>query len=336
MLKAGSDFPFLTESYHRIRQAQTEKAVAAQLQRLADIAQGVKPSTPRRLFPPHPLPPPAVNPTINLTPAYAAGSPNPEYRFNATTGQIQNSGPGISAFAFGDPKLGRISLGADGGISLWGIFTPLTGLWLLGDATTVSASLFAYARIENVDVPQKAASLECVAEVWNSVLLAEFGTSGSLICFPGKAGAALSGFVGVTGAIDVTATLLSRGLPVVSESSSDIFLEIAVNSQKPGTNDKPFDATQFLTCAWQFDAESDRTIRGSVSLPARHGSPLIDPAVMVEVTIRLTGARGGVADPAGGSFAFDFADADHGKDPLAFSSADGFFAVPLVILDPIF
>jgi hypothetical protein len=336
MPSTGHNFILDTAMYKEIRATQTKKAAQVQFQRLAGIANGVEPKIDRHRFGGQPLPPPLPHATKTAFAPYTSGNPNPEYRFNSTTGQVQESGPGISEFALGNPKLGRISLGAYGGISLWGVFTPLRGEWLLGDATVVSASLLEIFEIDNGTWPLNAPSLECVVYLSNSALLAQLGQTGSLICTAGKASSAIGGFVGASGMLEVTARLFSEDSQLVAtESSSEVFLELAVNAQKPGTGDGPLDPAAFLACEWLFDSSPDRTILGSVNLPLHTppNRPVIQkPMVVVEATVQIACGRGGIGDPGGGFFAFDFADTDDHADSLYFSSANAFFGVPRITL----
>lgn len=333
------DLSLNTDAFRRIRATHAQKAIDLQFQRLADIARGVQAAPLRNRFPEPKLPPPFPYLSVSAWPPYSGGEPDPEYRFNATTGQIQQTGPGISEFRLGNARTGRISLGAFGGISfLYDVFTPLTGSWLLGDATAVSASIFETLQIDNVSWPRKATTLACVVEMSNPASLSEFGESGTLICTPGRSGSVFGGFVGVSGALDVTATLFSKGAILVSQSASVMFLELAVNAQKPGTGEALVDPDMFLSCAWLFDSAPGRTIRAAVSLPLDIPADrlVIKPTVVIEATVRIIGARGGVNDPLGGEFAFDFADSADGADPLGFSSAEAFFSIPRITADPEF
>ncbi len=330
-----------TDEDKATRRNPTEKNVATQFKRLANIAQGVKSKPVRRRLGGVGVVPHLPDYTVTLLPPYVSGEPNPEYRFNSTTGQIQNTGiNGLSEFAWGDPNLGRFSLGAQGGkLFKCSALTPLTGQWFLGDATAVSASLFASKTVKTVSPTRKATELVCVVELSNQEVLAHLAFDGCAKCWPGTSGSALGGFVAVSGALDVTVTLVSPQRQfLASNTSSTIFLELAVNAKNPGLfNGVILDPSLFLALNWLFDSAPNRIVQGVVTIPLNvpEDHLVTTPTVIVEATVRMVGARGGTNDPDAGYFFFDFSDGDNNGDGFA-QDENFFFSVPRIIVTPIY
>jgi hypothetical protein len=325
----------ISDEYRKVRTAQISNAIAVQFDRLTDIARGVEPRALQR-FDQSPVLPILPDRIVSATPPYTGGSPDPVQGFNSVTGQAQSSGSGVTAFALGKKNVGRISLGASGGIDrLYGGFTPLTGTWLLGDSTTISASLSQSQTIDDSAWPRQAMELVCQIELANPALLAQLPQTGAVTCSPGKADSALGGFVGVSGAFDVTAALFSpEGALLATETTSRIFLEFAINAQKPGTfDDRIDDPSVFVALDWLFDSAPARTIQQSVTLPLQAATTrrISRPTVVVEATVRLVGARGGVKDPGGGLFYFAFADP---SDHVPFFGTSLPFTVPRMVIIP--
>jgi len=316
------------EQYRKLCILQAERALGFQFQRMTDIANGGRPTRSRTLSfsrQPPPASPADIVKVLVAVPPYTSGNPNPEYLFNTTTGTEvppNTNMTGTDLWEFGDPLRGRISIGTIAGIGWFGGLSPLTGVWLLGDATTIAASLSQVVGI--VDFRQKNTAFECSAEVSNPLKLIDFGPSGCINLWPGKADAALNGFVGAIGALEMTATLFAEGSVLSSQSSVSVFAEIAANALTPGTGEQVTFADQFLWAIWDFDAAPNRTITGTVLIPF---NPRAEQLV-IETTIRMIACRGGIKDPNGGSVVIDLADGDNGADPFTISYYP--FSVPKI------
>ena len=317
----SADSRELFDAYKKFHNLRSSRALAAQIEALAEKA---------RIFPedrigapifadnqrPPPIRGTKVTTLFDGAWPYTSGSPYPETRIR-TRGSPSN----VNIEALADASLGRISVGVCGGRLAGGgfgssshkpVYLEMPDRWSGGDAINSSASI-----LQTVVIPNtQSAGSQIVVGVdlgWNPIVSANGDhdpshyLDGCLLYNPGLNGSALSGFVGVSVNLELAVTQSSATGLLTSSVADQNVLNLGINTVSHGAvDDEP--AAPFLFRDWAFEPDPTRII----SLTA--GAPLASGAtqVIVEVTVRLAGMRGGVNDPNGGFINAAFADLRQG------------------------
>jgi hypothetical protein len=235
---------------------------------------------------------------------YALALPHPE-TFWQSPGDYYKGVGSTQIEAYADNVSGEISLGFVGGDFRYGtgsIFmkSPMTqtfpGLLPL-DGISTSASLFAVAKVpaNHWNVASAGISVGLSCPVRNSdPNNVNQSVNGLYALDPGLASSALSGLVTATGFLNVTATTLSQGAVVSSNSSTTILLS-RMMTQGPGSFESNVQLVQD-DCVFIEPSLQDQTIEALSNIT------LDGPAdtLVVEAEVRLIGARGGIGDPGAG------------------------------------
>jgi hypothetical protein len=315
------------EPYWKFREERMSKSVTAQLEAFANKVRQIS-----KHLPPPELSEPSLERQINVEPAhapvpnvrlalpgafqvhtspYTSGNPDPQLAIN-TPGN--DPGTFFNIESFGDPVRGHFSVGVsagniEGDFGGGNFYSELPDRWLLGDAITSAASLI---QVINIDDAFKAKSV-LYADVqfgWDPMYPGGFEGAedlllGALSTIPGSKNSVLGGFVGVDVVVELTVSLVSEAAVLSSGQTSEQILQFAVDAEFPGNvDDKAPMAPLFRS--FIFDHNPWNPVDLQASAPYRAGAKQL----VIETTVRLIGARGGVNDPNAGHVVAAFQDID--------------------------
>jgi hypothetical protein len=316
------------EAYWKFREERMSKSVAAQLEA---FAQKVRQTS--KHVPPTEVSEPSLERAIHVEPAharvphkrlplpgafqvhsapYTSGLPDPQLAIN-TPGN--DPGTFFNIESFGDPVRGRFSVGVSAGNvknADWtggSYYSELPDRWLFGDAITSTASLI---QVINIDDAFKAKSV-LYADVkfgWDPRYPGGFEGAedlllGALSNTPGSKNSALGGFVGVDAVVELTVSLVSEAALLSSGQSSEQILQFAVDAEFPGNVQDQLPRPPLFR-SFIFDQNPWNPVYLQASAPYREGAKQL----VIETTVRLIGARGGVNDPNAGYVIAAFQDID--------------------------
>jgi hypothetical protein len=281
---------------------------------------GVTKPTSRHLMPKKKhFPPPDL--FLVKTFPYTEGQPDPEYTAH-TPGTAK--GAYFNIEALGDRQRGRLSVGVSAGLvkdADWSgktFYSDLPERWILGDAISSSASLAQVAELPG-GLAQGSHIYGDVQFGWDPMYPAFLADAGNLLygaidLTPGSSDSALGGFVAVSAMAEITVTLLSDEGAVSSGSAYQTILNAAADAEFYGNGVQDKTPAPFLFLDFVF---ADNPW-GIVQLQA--GAPYVEGAkqVMIETSVRLVGARGGVNDPNGGWVSAAFMDLYEGASPVTY------------------
>ncbi|MGB8524646.1 MAG: hypothetical protein WCD43_16905 [Candidatus Acidiferrales bacterium] len=252
---------------------------------------------------------------------YTKGEPDPQNTLH-TAGTAQ--GAYFNIEEFGDPLRGRLSVGVSAGVTKdadWSgkaFYSELPERWIFGDAISSSASV--------TQVSALPAGLAVGSYIhgdvgfsWDPMYPATPEDSENLLynaisLTPGTSDSALGGFVGVSAMAELTITLLSDGGAVSSGKATQNLLTVGADAQFYGNGVQDKIAAPFLFLDFAFAGNPWAILDLQASVPYVDGAK----QVIVETSVNLVGARGGVNDPNGGWVTAAFMDLYEGASPVSY------------------
>jgi hypothetical protein len=325
------------EVYKKFRNERSSRVSANQIQALANrVLNRSKRGSGQRspaatdatfLFLNRPLGISSQNVFFDNGPPYTSGSPNPEY--TERTGGTAESPYYFNIEALGNPANGHLSVGISAGTirgADWTggtYYSNLPGRWMWGDMIQGSASI-----LQVVDLPtglKPGTPLSAnVALSWEITFPAIYVITDpnwykqlyrdALRTVPGSSNSPMGGFVGVTAVVNLDVSIISDTAVLATSQDSQQILGLGVDAQNYGDAVQDKAPADYLWFDFAFADNHPWTV---INLLGSLGFVEGAKQMLVEITVRLVGARGGVADPNAGWVTAAFLDIGNGASPVA-------------------